>query len=80
MDGRDLSRSEALHERSRSFAIRGIASVRSPSDGQDLHLTWVTCETLWSTRSSSDDSDDARLTIVVHNRTSIVARSLRDRG
>ena len=72
VDGCDLPRSEA---------VRGhIASVRSPSDGQDLHLTWAMCEILRSTRSSSDGSDDARLTIGAHDRGSIVARSLRDRG
>ena len=36
--------------------------------------------TLWSTGSSSDGSDEAKRTIVAHDRGSIVARSLHDRG
>ena len=72
MDGRDLSRSEAL---------RGhIATARSPSDGHDLHLTLAMWWTPWSPGSSSDGSDEASLMIVAHDRGSIVARSPRDRG
>ena len=67
VDGRDLSRSEAL---------RGhIATARSPSEGHDLHLTLAMCGTLWSTGSSSDGSYESRLTIVAHDRGSIMARS-----
>ena len=72
VDGRDLSRLEAL---------RGhIAFVRSPSHGQDLHLTWTMCGTLWSAGSSSDGSKDARLMIVAQDHGSIVSQSPRNRG
>ena len=72
VDGRDFSQSEAL---------RGyIETVQSPSYGQELHLTLVMWGTLWSAGSSSDSSDEAKCTIVAHDRGSIVARSLHDHG